>query len=195
MRQSREVAEETRRRIVRTAARRFRRRGIDGTGIADLMKDAGLTHGGFYKHFESKDALAGEACRVALAATRDELAAALATAPAGQRIEAVVDSYLSMLHRDHPGHGCAIAALGAEVARADGPARTAMIEGHERLVTLLAGLIEGRSLAQARRMALAAVSVMVGALTIARLMKDRDAAADVLGAARHAALVSLQPAT
>src|SRR6202171_634726 len=111
LRQSREVARATRQKIVKAAARAFRKQGFAGIGIADLMARSGLTHGGFYKHFASKDALAAEACSSALEASRQALIDAMASAPKGRRLEAILNSYLSIVHRDHPGHGCAIAAL------------------------------------------------------------------------------------
>lgn len=188
MRQSREVAEETRRRIVRTAAEQFRRHGIAGIGIADVMKEAGLTHGGFYKHFPSKEALAGEATDWAMAATRDELMKAVQTAPKGRGLEALVRNYLSMAHRDSPERGCSIAALGVEAARADGPARDALVAGYQRLVARVADLIEGCPPAETNRLASSIVSTMVGALSLSRLLEDRAAAEDVLRAATKSIL-------
>ncbi len=182
MRQSREVAEETRRRIVRTAAVQFRRHGIAGMGIADLMKEAGLTHGGFYKHFPSKEALAGEAADWALTASREELIRAAEKAPRGKGLEALVKNYLSMAHRDSPDRGCCIAALGTEATRTGGPARDVLAGGYRRLVDRVACLIEGRPPAEAKRMATAFVASMVGALSLARLLEDRGAAEEVLRA-------------
>lgn len=193
MRQSREVAEETRRRIVRTAAEQFRRHGIAGIGIADVMKEAGLTHGGFYKHFPSKEALAGEAAGWALAATRDELIKAVEKAPEGRGLEALVKNYLSMSHRDNPERGCSIAALGIEAARGDGPARDALVGGYQRLVARVASLIEGRPPAETSRLAISIVSTMVGALSVARLLEDRAAAEEVLRAATKSILSEAGP--
>jgi TetR/AcrR family transcriptional repressor of nem operon len=113
LRRSREAAAETRQKITGVAARQFRKRGIGGIGIADVMDKAGLAHGGSYKHFKSKDVLAAEACGWALAATRNELAAA---APKGQGLEAIVDIYLSTAHRDQLDRGCIIAALAASTS-------------------------------------------------------------------------------
>lgn len=188
MRQSREVAEETRRRIVRTAAEQFRRHGIAGIGIADVMKEAGLTHGGFYKHFPSKEALAGEAADWAMTATRDELVKAVEKAPKGRGLEALVRNYLSMAHRDSPERGCSIAALGVEAARAEGPARDALVAGYQRLVARVAGLIEGCPPTETNRLASSIVSTMVGALSLSRLLEDRAAAEDVLRAATKSIL-------
>src|SRR5262245_55975207 len=112
MRKSRAEAAETRRRIVRAAARRFREQGIAATGLADLMEAAGLTHGGFYKHFSSKDQLVAEATAEALGTLLEEMAA-LPT------VGAAVAAYLSPRHRDNPASGCPLAALGGELARSD----------------------------------------------------------------------------
>lgn len=188
MRQSREVAEETRRRIVRTAAEQFRRHGIAGIGIADVMKEAGLTHGGFYKHFASKEALAGEAADWALAASGEEIAKAVEKAPRGRELETLVKNYLSMAHRDHPERGCSIAALAAEVARADGPARAAVAEGYRRLCARVAALLDDRPPAERKRLAASIVATMVGALSIARLLEDRAAAEEVLRSATRSIL-------
>src|SRR5882724_4127291 len=104
MRKSREVAAETRKRIVRAAARKFRKRGIVATGLDDLMKAAGLTHGGFYKHFASKDQLVAEATTAAL----DGLLEGMAAHPT---MGAAVAAYPSTRHRDDPASGCPLAAL------------------------------------------------------------------------------------
>ena len=118
MRKSRQEAAETRKRIVRAAAREFRERGIVATGLADLMKAAGLTHGGFYKHFASKDQLVAEATVVAMDSVLEKLAAQ-------PTVNSAVAGYLSTRHRDKPASGCPLAALGGELARSDMKARAA----------------------------------------------------------------------
>src|SRR5260221_12865289 len=114
MKVSRDQAAENRSRIVDVAGRLFRARGFDGIGVADLMKAAGLTHGGFYGHFESKDDLAAEACTVAL--SREWWKEALKSSKAGG-LEAIVKVYLSPQHRSDRAHGCLIAAVGSDVVR------------------------------------------------------------------------------
>src|SRR5262245_24790993 len=109
MKVTREQAAENRERIVNTAARLFRERGFDGVGVADIMKGAGLTHGGFYGHFASKDDLAAEACARALEKSAMKWSAILDTD--ANPLDTIVASYLSEAHRDRPGSGCAIAAL------------------------------------------------------------------------------------
>src|ERR1700758_3448027 len=134
MRKSREEAAETRKRIVRAAAGRFREQGIVATGLNDLMKAAGLTHGGFYKHFESKDQLAAEACADAV-----EASIAGMRMEAQPTINAAVAAYLSTRHRDDPASGCPLAAVGSELPRTDKKTRAAATEGFKRLVDILAG--------------------------------------------------------
>jgi TetR/AcrR family transcriptional repressor of nem operon len=190
MRQTREVAQATRRKIVKVAARAFRKRGIGGVGIADVMAKAGLTHGGFYKHFSSKEALAAEACASALDGSRQALLDVLAPLPAPARLGAILESYLSLAHRDHPGHGCAIAALAAEAGRLDGAIRGALAEGFERLVALMAAHMRPGPQADVEQRARAAVACMVGALVVARAIPDRPAAEQVLQAARQQILAA-----
>src|SRR5262245_57866054 len=109
MRKSKLEAAETRRRIIRTAAAEFRRKGIRSTGLSDVMATAGLTHGGFYRHFASKDQLVAEACAAAMASL-DETAAASACRGAGkQGLAALLTNYLSTGHRDNVADGCPFA--------------------------------------------------------------------------------------
>jgi TetR/AcrR family transcriptional repressor of nem operon len=173
MRKSREEAAETRRRIVKAAAREFREKGIVATGLADLMKAAGLTHGGFYKHFDSKDQLVAEATAAAL----DTLLEGLAAHPT---IDAAVAAYLSTRHRDNPSSGCPLAALGGELARFDKKAREAATAGFVRLVDILAGKA---GTAGARRRALVAAATMIGAVTISRVVTDPRLSDEILRAA------------
>ena len=185
MRQSREVAAETRQKIIKTAARQFRRHGIGGISVADVMAKAGLTHGGFYKHFASKEALAAEACQWALAASREELASVAAAARPGQGLRAIVETYLSLAHRDHPDRGCVIAALAAEAARLDRSTSAVVAEGYEALAALIASHLETTPQEDRAQRARAIVATMVGALTISRTIADRAQAEAVLASARE----------
>jgi TetR/AcrR family transcriptional regulator, transcriptional repressor for nem operon len=150
MRKSREEAAETRKRIVRAAALQFREKGIAATGLAELMKTAGLTHGGFYKHFASKDQLVAEATAAAVDSLLKEMAA-------HPTIKSAVAAYLSNRHRDNPASGCPLAALGDELARSGKEARPAATAGFMRLVDRLAG---DACNAAARRRALVAAATM-----------------------------------
>src|SRR3954451_20268126 len=118
MRKSREEAAQTRKRIVEAASCEFRKNGIVATGLNDLMKAAGLTHGGFYKHFESKDQLVAEACAEAL----DAMIGVMSAHPT---IDDAVAAYLSTRHRDDPASGCPLAAIGSELSRTDKKTREA----------------------------------------------------------------------
>ena len=171
MRKSREEAAQTRRRIVEAASCEFRKNGIVATGLNDLMKAAGLTHGGFYKHFESKDQLVAEAMRRGRG--RDRSKGWLLSRP----INAAVAAYLSTRHRDNPASGCPLAAIGSELARTDRKAREAATAGFVRLVDILAGKA---GTADARRRALVAAATMIGAVTMSRMVTDPELSAEIL---------------
>ncbi len=183
MRKSKLEAAQTRRRIVSAAAAEFRRNGIVATGLADLMKAAGLTHGGFYKHFESKDQVVAEACAESIAAVTEKVANA--ASGKGNGLEFVVAAYLSTEHRDGPAEGCPIAALGSELARSDMASRAAATAGVLKLVGIVAAQYRRIPADEARRRALVAVSTMVGALTISRVVNDTELSAEILRAARE----------
>ena len=170
MRKSREEAAQTRRRIVEAASREFRKNGIVATGLNDLMNAAGLTHGGFYKHFVSKDQLVAEATSAAL----DDLLGGMAAHPT---VSAAVASYLSTRHRDNPASGCPLAAIGGELSRSDREAREAATAGFVRLVDILAGRA---GTAEARGRALVAASAMIGAVTMSRVVSDPELSAELL---------------
>ena len=173
MRKSREHAAETRKRIVNAAASEFRENGIVATGLADLMKAAGLTHGGFYKHFASKDQLVAEATAQAM----DMAVEGLAAQPT---VSAAVAAYLSGRHRDNPGSGCPLPALAGELARSDRKARDAATAGFVRMRDILAGKADT---ADARRRALATVAMMIGAVTMSRVVTDPKLSDEILRAA------------
>ena len=119
MKVSKAQAAENREGIVDAAARLYREKGLDGVGVAEITRDAGLTHGGLYRHFESKDALAREACLRAFEWTitpLDGLESSEADGAPATRLRALVHGYLSAAHRDHPGEGCPAAALAADIS-------------------------------------------------------------------------------
>jgi TetR/AcrR family transcriptional regulator, transcriptional repressor for nem operon len=175
MRKSREEAAQTRKRIVSAAAAEFRRNGVVATGLKELMGAAGLTHGGFYKHFESKDDLVREACREAVeTAVLETLAAA---ASKGSAFEA---AYLSTDHRDNPAIGCPLSAIGSELARSDEKTRAAATDGFLRLVEIMEQQFGKFPTDFARRRALVAVSTMIGALMMSRIVTDSVLSAEIL---------------
>jgi TetR/AcrR family transcriptional regulator, transcriptional repressor for nem operon len=184
MRVSRERAAENRDRIVDVAGRLFRERGFDGIGVANLMKAAGLTHGGFYGHFESKEELEVQACERVLARTGDAWPAMAAKNPEAP-LKGLLDWYLTAQHRDGPGDGCIYAALASDVAKQNSPAlRRAFTVGLRPAIDTLVQILPGRSKAARRQKALTYLSAMVGALILARAVDDAELSDEILAAAR-----------
>ncbi|MET1115881.1 MAG: TetR/AcrR family transcriptional regulator [Comamonas sp.] len=155
--------------IVDAAARLYREKGLDGVGVAEITRDAGLTHGGLYRHFASKDALAREACLRAFEWTITPLDGL--AHPDGEtstaRLQALVDSYLSTSHRDHPGEGCPAAALATDAARAGPEMSEVFAQGVERNIQRFMRVREGGP-AENRAQTIVMLSSMVGALALAR---------------------------
>lgn len=175
--------EETHARIVEGAAAQLRTSGVNGIGVADLMRAVGLTHGGFYAHFDSKESLVAEALGAALEQTMGYLRAAVEAAPKNAARQAIVESYLSARHRDHVDKGCGIAALGADVSRL-GPATRAVFEQKlEEMIALVAEHSGART--DARRKSIGMIATMVGALVMARAVKSRPLSDEILEAARE----------
>ena len=173
MRKSREEAAQTRRRIVEAASCEFRKCGIVATGLNDLMKAAGLTHGGFYRHFASKDQLVAEACSAAVATMTERVASSASRERGRKGLETAVADYLSTEHRDNPRDGCPLAALGSEMARADTQTRAAATAGFLKLVDALAGGFDDGTPDEARRRAMVAALTLIGALTVSRVVTDQ----------------------
>lgn len=178
MKVTREKAEENRQNVIETSSRLFREKGFDGVGVSTLMQAAGLTHGGFYKQFKSKDDLIAQATQLALDQTRQRL---LETkADNGQAtFEAIARLYLSEIHRDAIGDGCALAALGPDVARHSPELRLVMQKGVEEYLAL----IEAAPVVPARDRAIATLATMVGALMLSRVVEDDDLSREILQAA------------
>ena len=175
MRRSREDAAKTRARIVEEASRLFRARGIDATSVADVMSAAGLTVGGFYRHFESKEDLVAEAIDAASHETADR--------HEGNDLLALLETYLSDAHRKHPGQGCPVAALCSEVGHGSKATKRAFTGALERLLTGMGAAGGSRSKADRAR-ALFAASAAVGALVLARATHDESLAHELLSATR-----------
>jgi TetR/AcrR family transcriptional repressor of nem operon len=178
MRRSREEAARTREKIVEVAAALFRADGIDAVSVADVMGEVGLTVGGFYKHFESKDALVAEAIeRAAIESTLDGRAG----------IDAAIGGYLSWAHRQHPERGCPVAALCSEVGHASAGTKRAFTLALDLLIAHVAALTPGTT----RRQHLHAVAAIVGGLALARGTKDKKLAKEILGAVTAGVLASI----
>jgi TetR/AcrR family transcriptional repressor of nem operon len=178
VRVTRERAAANREKILEVAGTLFRERGYDGIGVADIMKRAGLTHGGFYGHFPSKDDLAAEITSRVLG--REGWLERL-TGRANPSLTDVVRKYLTRRHRDDAGHGCLLAALGSDVTRQPRSVRRAFTEGLRLRIDVLARVRTGRSAAR-RRKALATMAGLVGALMLARAVDDPHLSDEILEA-------------
>ena len=188
MRMSREDKEWSRTRIVDSAARLVRERGISGTGVADVMADAGLTHGGFYRHFDSKEALLAIAFDEAVTEMLEPLIERGDDESAATAVAEFAAHYLSDGHLRHPGKGCPISALGAEVARESANMQDTFGRGVQRVIDALAEGYSGTKRAR-RAEASRALAMMAGAVMIARA-SDKATADEVMAAAREALGVS-----
>jgi TetR/AcrR family transcriptional regulator, transcriptional repressor for nem operon len=184
LRVSREKATETRERILDAASGLFRVKGFGGIGVADIMKAADLTHGGFYGHFASKDDLVAEASRRSMARAAGNWARIVADAP-DKPYAALLAHYLSASHRDEPGEGCAFAALATDAGRGGSAVRKAFAEGLQPFLDILANALPGFSKAARRRKAVAAMAALVGALALSRAVEDEALSNEILEAVRH----------
>jgi TetR/AcrR family transcriptional repressor of nem operon len=184
MRKSRKEAAETRERIVDTASAEFRRNGIGGTGLSGLMAAAGLTHGGFYKHFGSKDELVAETCVRASEGLIATIAAARADEADQRCLDTILADYLSASHRDDPSGMCPFAALGGEIARGSDAVRDAATDGFCKLVDAVAVEMGEPDPAAARSRALATLCTMVGAMTMSQMVNDPALSDEILHEAR-----------
>jgi len=172
-------------RILDIAAARIRRDGIDGLAVAELMKEAGLTHGGFYRHFDSREHLVAEAAERAL--TRGSEWTIAAGKLGGQRgYDALVDGYLSPWHRDHPESGCGVAGVAADVARGGGPAQASYSRQVQQCLDVLADLIADPDRQAGEREAVLTLSVLIGAISMARAIDDPGLSGHILANAAAA---------
>lgn len=162
--------EKTREQIVETAARAFREEGVSGVGIGELMGRAGLTHGGFYAHFPSKDALVGAACSRAADQAWEQMNELVASAPPGEELAAFIRGYVSRRHRDDPGSGCLMPSLGGEMPRHGPEVRAAFTAQIRRVLANLQSLLPDTPDREDRAVALA--TGMAGAVMLARAVDD-----------------------
>jgi TetR/AcrR family transcriptional repressor of nem operon len=193
MRYSKEHKLETHARIVKKASVRLREKGAHGIGVADLMKDAGLTHGGFYAHFDSRDALVIEAFAYAMERSTERWRKIAEQTPPDKRLATIVESYLTPLHRDDPGNGCAVPTLGAEIARESPKTRKAFAAKLEQMIDVLAAQIPGVPPTAARRQAMAMLATMMGTMVLARIAGTGAFSDEILGAGRAALLDGAPP--
>jgi TetR/AcrR family transcriptional repressor of nem operon len=179
---SRAEKAKTHQRIVALASKRFREKGLAGIGIADLMKEAGLTVGGFYKHFSSRDDLVAEAMSSAVGDWRRKADAA-ATGGPPLTFDSLVDDYLSETHRDCPGTGCPVGALAGDFARSDKRTRALVTQEAQESIQLLAALIRDASnkdKTTSRSQAVLTYCALIGAITVARAVSDEHLSREIL---------------
>jgi TetR/AcrR family transcriptional repressor of nem operon len=188
MRYSKEHKLETHARIVKKASVRLREKGAHGVGVADLMKDAGLTHGGFYAHFDSREALVIEAFAYAMDRSTERWRQLAGQMAPGDRLAGIVEAYLSPQHRDNPGQGCAVPALSAEIARESPKTRKAFAAKLEQMVGMLAEQIAEVPSKPARKQAMASLATMMGTLVLARVAGSGEFSEEILAAGRDAVL-------
>ena len=188
MRISKEEAEANRARVLAAAARLFREKGVDGIAVADLMKEAGLTHGGFYNHFQSKEELAAAAFAAAFARAIEGLRGRIANTgrrSRGKALEHYVDRYLARETRDRPGLSCPMATLGTDAVRHGAALRQEFAAGVRRYLDLFGELMPSTG-SRRRRESIATLSALIGALTLSRACAGADDALadEVLAAVR-----------
>jgi TetR/AcrR family transcriptional repressor of nem operon len=188
MRYSKEHKQETHARIVRKAAVRLREKGAHGIGVADLMKEAGLTHGGFYAHFDSREALVIEAFSHAMDRSTERWRKVAEEVPPEKRLATIVDTYLTETHRDDPGHGCAVPTLGAEIARETPKTRKAFALKLEQMIDMMADQILDVPRKTARKQAMATLATMMGTIVMSRIAGNGELSEEVLSAGREAVL-------
>ncbi len=188
MRYSKEHKQETHARIVRKASVRLREKGAHGIGVADLMKEAGLTHGGFYAHFDSREALVIEAFAYAMDRSMEHWRKTAAETPPDKRLATIVNSYLTTIHRDDPGRGCAVPTLGAEIARESPKTRKAFAAKLEQMIDMIADQLPDLPRKAARKQASATLATMMGTLVLSRIAGNGEFSEEILAAGREAAL-------
>jgi TetR/AcrR family transcriptional repressor of nem operon len=192
MRYSTDHKQQTRQRIVRAAARRFRSRGSEGAGIGDLMRDLRLTHGGFYRHFDSKEDLFAEAFEHSLKEIGDRVTKAIAHAPPGGELEALIHAYLDLEHCNDVSGGCPVAALAAEVARRPRGARGPFLQALRAHISRMAKYLPAANEEERREKTIALFTGMAGTLAIARAFTDEKDRRMILDGARKFYLAAAQ---
>jgi TetR/AcrR family transcriptional regulator, transcriptional repressor for nem operon len=181
MRYSDTHKEETRRRVVRAAAAAVRAKGPDGVGVAEIMAEAGLTHGGFYAHFPSKEALVVAAIEEAFGASSRRFSRMVEGLDAAQSMDAFIEAYVSEAHRANPAGGCPIATLSSDLPRQGQAVREAYERGVRGLIARLSGWLPQ----DRRHLAPSLLAEMAGAVSLSRAMSDGAAAEALLAEARH----------
>lgn len=182
----------TRQRIVQAAGRRFRSRGSEGAAIEGLMRELRLTHGGFYRHFGSKEQLFAEAFEQSARELSHRFLSAMEQAPKGGELKALIDRYLDIKHCDDIAEGCPVASLATEIARRPPEARVAFLRVLESLMVHVAGYMPGATDEERRRQARVLFSGMAGTLTMARVIVDDERRRRFLDDAKQFYLAALR---
>ena len=188
MRYSKEHKFQTHAKIVKRASIKLREKGAHGIGVADLMKEAGLTHGGIYAHFDSRDALVIEAVSHAMDRSTERWRKLSEQTPADKRLAKIVNTYLGTDHRDDPGHGCAVPALAAEMARESAKTRRAFAGRMDQMIEMLTDQYQGMPRKAARKQAVSALATMMGTLVLARVAGNSELSEEILKSGRDAVL-------
>jgi len=184
MRYSAQHKQATRERIVRTASRHFRQRGEGGVGIADLMSKLKLTHGGFYKHFDSKEELLAEAIAKAFEDVEKRFAETVSKAKPGTELKTLIENYLSAEHCANPGEGCPMAALASEIGRLPPRVRGQIDQAIKRRVRRVSRLMSGGTEKEREKKTMALLSGLIGTISVARALGDLEARRTVLEASK-----------
>ena len=186
--------EETRRRLVEAAIRLFREKGLNGVGVATLMKELGLTHGGFYAHFKSRDDLVMTACQYGLEETGRRMLEVAENVPPDKRLETVINRYLSAEHRDDAGLGCVMAALGSELARTDVGFRRSLTQRLAGYAGKIARYFTKGDEREKFDKAVVLLGGMLGCVLISRVLEDKAKSDHVLEVARNFYIKAFQEA-
>jgi TetR/AcrR family transcriptional repressor of nem operon len=187
MRYDEDHRRQTHSRIVESASYGLRQNGAKGLSVVDLMKLAGLTHGGFYNHFDSRAALVGEAIAFAMDQMVERWKKLANGKTNGDRFEALIADYLSPRHRDNPKHGCALPALAADVARSSASERRALASKLEKMIDIFVELLPDEAPEQARQIATGAIATMVGSIVLSRAVGAGKLSDGILDAGRMTA--------
>jgi TetR/AcrR family transcriptional repressor of nem operon len=179
MKVSKQKMTEHREQIIEAAAKRFRENGFDGISVSELMKEVGLTHGGFYGHFTSKEELVGLASQRAMNATAAKWEKVIDEAP-GDPLGALARNYLSARHQDHPESGCLFAALGGELGRQPASVKEAVMEGQLQFLDLISRIVPGRTKVTRRKKAVVVFAGLIGGMILARSVPDPELSQEIL---------------
>jgi TetR/AcrR family transcriptional regulator, transcriptional repressor for nem operon len=193
MRYSTQHKARTHSRLLEKATEEFRARGLQGTGIAKLMAQMGLTHGGFYGHFTNKSDLVAAAIAKMFEEGVEHMEQAVAAAPEGKKVEAIVNTYLSQVHRDHPEKGCLLPVLAAEIARQPQSVRRAYTRGFNGRIKEMAKYMPGTDQEERRDNARLLIAGMAGNLALARAVSDRELSDRILAQAREFYISVFEP--